>query len=677
MKQFFYAAAFFLFPVVLSAQCGPDFYDGFETGTYAPTWSTGPSIAGTVNTTNPAMGTYCLEGTGGNLTHLNGFNTTITPATPTEISWWIYTDNNTSASLNYFVAGNGSISATNCIVFSYFQGSAGNIRFVAGVSYDHPATLNTWYHLEMRNINWTNHTYDIYINNTLVYATFPFRSSSQNDISRIHLYNYNSGTSLWDDIRIGSNDTITAADLITNVTCNGATTGAVDLTVTGGTAPYTFAWNNSATTEDISGIAAGTYSVTITDNLGCTNTGTFTVTEPSAITLSVTATNVTCYGDSTGSADITAAGGTPGYTYLWAPSGGTGATESGLMAGTYTCTVTDANGCTNTGPVTITEPPAIVATSSVTNVSCNGNTDGTALISVSGGSPGYTYAWSNGDTLVTADSLSPGNYNCTVTDMNGCLRVHTVAITEPFPLVITFSATNVTTCGGSDGTIDATVTGGTAPYTFMWMPSGANTEDVNGLAAGSYTLTVTDTQGCGAMNNVDLFDPIPPVVTLSLPTNFICLDDIDLALSGESPAGGTWSGPGVTGSAFDPSTAGVGMHPIVYTYTDASNCTSTATDSVAVDACMNIAEANASSWNVSPNPNDGTFTLASTAGGSEVLIEVMDVQGRIVFSAKETNVTPGFTRLIQLDNVATGIYMLRVSNVQNATSEMIRISVQR
>ncbi|SDT10205.1 SprB repeat-containing protein [Winogradskyella sediminis] len=178
---------------------------------------------------------------------------------------------------------------------------------------------------------------------------------------------------------------ISTSGVATHVNCNGGSNGTVDLTVTGGTAPYTYAWSNTATTEDMVGLMAGTYNVTVTDANGCTATTSVTVSQPAAISASGVATHVSCNGGSNGTVDLTVVGGTAPYTYAWS---NTATTEDmvGLISGTYSVTVTDANGCTATTSATVIEPTALVAASVVdSNASCNGGSDGSATASATGG----------------------------------------------------------------------------------------------------------------------------------------------------------------------------------------------------------------------------------------------------------------------------------------------------
>ncbi len=217
-----------------------------------------------------------------------------------------------------------------------------------------------------------------------------------------------------------------------NVSCNGTYNGGATASATGGTAPYTYAWSNSATTASITGVVAGTYTVTITDASGCYDTTSVTITEPALLVVaSVVDSNVTCNGIYNGGATVSATGGTAPYTYAWSNSATT-ASITGVGAGMYNIFITDANGCTDSASVTITEPALLVASSVVdSNVSCNGFTNGGATASAIGGTPPYTYVWSNSATTASITGVVAGTYNVFVTDANGCTSQDSIEITEP------------------------------------------------------------------------------------------------------------------------------------------------------------------------------------------------------------------------------------------------------
>jgi hypothetical protein len=207
------------------------------------------------------------------------------------------------------------------------------------------------------------------------------------------------------------------------------------------------------------------------------------------LTVTTSGANVNCAGSNTGTATASPSGGTGSYTYLWS-NGGTTQTISNLAAGTYMVTVSAGSNCTGTASRIVTAPSAISTSVSVTNAN-NGQNNGAINLTVSGGTPGYSFAWSNGMTTEDISGLAPGNYTVTVTDANGCTATKsaTVGNSSTPPLSLSFSVTN-TNSGQSTGAINLTVTGGIAPYSYLWS-NGATTEDIANLAAGTYTVTVT------------------------------------------------------------------------------------------------------------------------------------------------------------------------------------------
>ena len=318
------------------------------------------------------------------------------------------------------------------------------------------------------------------------------------------------------------NVVLTAASQ-TNVACNGGSTGAATVNAaTGGTAPYTYNWTPGTPTGDgtvsVTGLTPGVWTCTVTDNVGCSTTRDFTITQPTAISTATAAqTNVSCNGGSNGSASVTPSGGAGGYSYSWSPSGGTAATATGLSAGTYTVTVTDANGCTATRNFTITQPTTIsTATAAQTNVSCNGGSNGSASVTPSGGAGGYSYSWSpSGGTAATATGLSAGTYTVTVTDANGCTATRNFTITQPTAIITATAAqTNVSCNGGSNGSASVTPSGGAGGYSYSWSPLGGTAATATGLSAGTYTVTVTDANACTATRNftIIVLDTVKPVV---------------------------------------------------------------------------------------------------------------------------------------------------------------------
>lgn len=299
----------------------------------------------------------------------------------------------------------------------------------------------------------------------------------------------------------------------TDVSFYGGNDGSATVSASGGTAPYAYLWSNGDTTETSSNLIAGIYTVTVTDDNGCTATQSFTIIQPIPLMFqSVSQTNVSCNAGTNGTATVVAMGGNGPYTYLWS-NGVTTGTASNLTASNYTVTVTDSTGNTITQSFTITEPAALVSTVVKTDITCSFVSNGTATVSVTGGTVPYTYFWSNGMTSATANNLNVGTYNVQITDANGCKTTATVSITQPTALVATPSSTNITCYGLNDGTASVTVSGGTAPYTYSWS-NGQTGTSLASLAKGSYTLTVTDANNCTVTQSFTITEPAfvhPPV----------------------------------------------------------------------------------------------------------------------------------------------------------------------
>src|SRR5690606_37821432 len=190
--------------------------------------------------------------------------------------------------------------------------------------------------------------------------------------------------------------------------------------------------------------------------------------------------------------------------------------------GTYTVTVTDAVNRTATATVTITEPDALLSNIITTDISCNGATNGSITLAPTGGVAPYTYLWSNADTSSSLTGLTGGAYSVTITDANGCTVTENATITDP--AILTLSSTSqvdVTSYGGNDGSATVSVTGGTAPYNYLWS-NGATTATATGLIAGNYVVTITDANGCTISESFTIIQPIPLMVQSVSQTNIKC-----------------------------------------------------------------------------------------------------------------------------------------------------------
>lgn len=280
-----------------------------------------------------------------------------------------------------------------------------------------------------------------------------------------------------------------------NILCNGATNGTASAMAGGGNGIYAYLWTTGATTPSIENLSAGTYSVVVTDSEGCTAVSSATVSQPAALATNATATAQTANGVNDGTASATPSGGTAGYTYLWNTSEIT-STIANLAPGSYTVSVTDANNCISIEVVTVNSfNCAIAATVAASPVTCFGGNNGGAAVSLTGAANPVTYAWSTGGNAAEISNLTVGTYTVLVTDGNNCPASLNVIISQPQQLLANAIATQETAAGANDGTAAATPVGGTGTYTYLWN-TGATTALITGLAPGSYSVAVTDNNGC-------------------------------------------------------------------------------------------------------------------------------------------------------------------------------------
>ncbi len=419
------------------------------------------------------------------------------------------------------------------------------------------------------------------------------------------------GCSLTESFTVTGPDALQAATSVTNLSCNGAGDGEIDLSITGGTVPYSYSWSNGATSQDISGLSAGTYQVLITDANGCSLTEVVTVQEPAVLNLTSSGSDVSCFSGTDGSINLTVAGGTFPYAYSWS-NGETSEDLSALSAGSYTVTVTDNNGCSAVQTVVISEPTQLTLAGTATDITCNGLDNGTIITSVAGGTTPYAYVWSDGSTDQNRISLAPGSYTVTVTDANNCQVSETYAIDQPDALALNYSSDDISCFGAADGEIDMTITGGTAPYTYLWS-DGVITEDRDNLGPGSYTLTVMDANSCQVSQAVVIDEPA--VLNLSYTqTNVNCFGDatggIDLTITGgTAPYAYNWSG-GET--VEDLTNLAAGTYSV--TVTDANGCSTAEVVTITEPAAALAFSAEMTTQVTCNGYNDGAIDLTITGG---------------------------------------------------------------
>ena len=386
----------------------------------------------------------------------------------------------------------------------------------------------------------------------------------------------------------------------TNVTCFGVCNGAIDISVSGAAPPYSYLWSSGQTTQDISGLCPGNYTITVTDANGCTKQTTYTITQPAAaLSVAVASqTNVSCNTGSNGAASVTVSGGTTAYSYNWTPGNPTGdgtASVTGLTAGTWTCTVTDANGCTAARTFTITEPAAALtaALTSQVNVLCFGNATGSAVITPSGGTAPYSITPSQ-------TGLAAGLHTFTVTDDNDCSTTIDVTILQPAAALTAAltSQVNVLCFGNATGSAVITPSGGTAPYSI--------TPAQTGLTAGLHTFTVTDFNGCSTTIDVTILQPAAALTAaLTSQVNVLCFGNAT-GSAVITPSGGT------APYSISPSQTGLAAGVYTFTITDANGCSITVDVTITEPAAPLLASSSAGS--IACNEGTTSVTVSATGG---------------------------------------------------------------
>ncbi len=303
------------------------------------------------------------------------------------------------------------------------------------------------------------------------------------------------GCEYTEDIIVGAPAplTVTLAPTVDNCDFNNDATVASN--VLGGTMPYTYVWAHGPTTANLSGLAAGTYSVTVTDAKGCSATQALTIAPPPKLAGTATATQPTC-GINNGSVNVAQTGGVAPFTYAWSPAVSNGNTARNLAGGAYAISITDANGCVARVTVDLVVIAPVTVALDGDDVTCNGAANAEVRSTVGGGIAPYTYRWNTGATSAKLSNVGPGRYEVTVTDAAGCVQVGEITLSQPNALAATITAVQPA-CFEDGGSLTANISGGTPPYTFNWGAAGrTNEQTLSNLAAGTYTLNVADGGGC-------------------------------------------------------------------------------------------------------------------------------------------------------------------------------------
>ena len=522
------------------------------------------------------------------------------------------------------------------------------------------------------------------------------------------------------EITIGSGIYVNVA-VNNSVSCNGGTDGAVTATASGGLSTlYAYSWSNGMSTATISGLNAMSYTVIVSSG-GCTATDAVTLTEPAPIGAVVTVTDATTAGGTDGTATAVVSP-SSSYTYLWNNASQTNQTATGYSAGTATVTVTEnsGNSCSQVASGVVADPAScnITVSLNVTNISCNGATDGEVTAVASGGpSTLYSYSWSNGMSTATISALNTMSYTVTV-NSGSCSATNAVTLTEPSVLNLTMSSTLITCKGGSDGTATTAVSGGTTPYTYTWS-NGSTDIATSGLSADTLSSLVTDANSCTISGSTTITEPIAitgtdavticfgdsvllggnyesvqgtytdiqtslvngcdSMITVSLATmngpnagrdsvgtvcfNVSSFNLMTLLIDSIVTNGGTWFDDDATGvltdSIFAPNGVGIGVYNFTYVAVGVAPCVNdSSTVQVTVEICGGVDDVNSSmSVEIYPNPSTGLFTLQLNGWDmNKTSLTISGIDGRELYQQKISS----SSELIEWKNAAAGIYFVTV-----------------
>ncbi|MBK8968954.1 MAG: hypothetical protein IPM36_20230 [Lewinellaceae bacterium] len=497
-------------------------------------------------------------------------------------------------------------------------------------------------------------------------------------------FNFNDEEITLDNVRIPQTVSLACATPAlsintTNVLCNGASTGALNLSVTDGTPPYSYSWSNlpgSPDPEDQMGLPAGTYTVTVTDDNGVTATASATISQPSAINLSTSVMDVACFGYFNGAIDLTVGGGTPGYTYAWS-NGPVSQDINFLSADTYTVTVTDQNGCTKTTSATVGEPDPLFALGIADNVACKGGSTGAISLTVIGGTPGYTYAWTSGPTTQDLNNISAGTYTVTVTDARGCTTTSSATVSEPSSIV-TGSTMVTSACNVNDGAINVTASGGVPGYQVKWSgPSGGDPAgveiaasggmyNITGLTVGAYTITITDANSCTTTTTATVSTAGCCMVSANAgPGKFVCPNG-SIGIGGAPTGSGTptlsyaWAPAGTLNdpTAANPIASPANTTTYTVTVTSSAGCSSTASVTVTV---YTPPVASGTPTNPLCNGQNGKITMTISSGATPYDISW---DGPGANDGLANNQASGY----MIQNLPAGTYAITVSDNNSCTA---------
>jgi len=451
----------------------------------------------------------------------------------------------------------------------------------------------------------------------------------------------------------------------TDVTCYGGDDGSITLGATGGTGTLEYSIGGAyQTNTSFPGLSAGLYYVTVRDAVGCTDSDTIRIDEGAPINVSATVNNnVSCHGGNDASITVSASGGIGTLAYS---IDGTNYQSLGSFTGlsansALSAYVRDAGGCVNSTMVSITEPTAITGNLGALDITCFGSDNGSVFVTASGGTGTLQYSLNGGTygSTTSWNNLAPGMQTVEIKDANNCLLALSATLTEPDSVNVSSTISNVSCAGGDNGVINASVSGGNAPYAFTWS-NGSADEDIFNLTAGTYDVTVSDANGCMTTRSYMVTEPSNPLSVNGVVTNetIVGANDgaVDITVTGgTAPYSYSWSN-GVTATTQDLTSVSSGAYIVVVT--DANGCETTAIFTVSIGTAVTEAEMAENNVLLYPNPAKNYTTVEVDGFETNIInkVRVFDALGKMVYN------TPTNDAKVEINtgNYLPGLYLIQI-----------------
>ncbi len=453
---------------------------------------------------------------------------------------------------------------------------------------------------------------------------------------------------------------IALAPAVTHISCNNDP-GSVALHASGGTGQLSYLWSNGGSTDSISIIAPGVYSATVTDSSGCEIVFDQNIAAEEQLEATILFTEIQCSGGMDGSAILTPLNGEPPYNYLW-ENGQTDSVRTGLGSEPHSVTITDALGCEKKIEFSLIEPDSIEVDISSTPIICFGEMNGSATAEVMGGSPDYSYSWSNGAITQSIENLSSGLYQLTITDEHGCQDSASILMEEPPLLEAAITADPSEICPNETSDLTASAMGSMPPFTYLWSNMVTDSFLVN-VPPGMYEVFISDANGCEANSMFVLETSSPPISiqdTIEVATGAAIADGaiiLEMVLGGTPPFSFHWSNGDTTQSITD-------LLPGVYslTITDAEGCSEEFEFEVGFMVSIGQSDQQGFEASLFPNPtakNGAAFLSIKTNTVQKIEYGLYDVTGRKLQSNKLLLTTGQMLHPLKAPHVA-GVYFLQI-----------------